>query len=521
MKRLLAIALLLASSTAIADWELLGTGTAFVVNKDYALTAAHVLKGCDGVSIRYRHKEIEVEIAALDSSNDLGLLLLEKPLEQTAKFRGGKNIRLGATVINYGYPLTGELSDHAKIARGEINSLAGLGNDSRVFQYDASTQPGNSGGPVLDQSGNVVGVVSHRYTEEPGINFAVKSYVAEGFLSANGVDYERAESIQKLETPDIAEMAETFTVSVDCWGDSPGLEQPPDKVPLGDTGAPIVIPVHNWSSQVVMAYVIGQLFEKLGYSVWYEAHDSQSVYEYIRRGDVTISHEVWEGTFALSFNAALEKGGLIDAGTHAAITLEEVGVPQWVIDRNLCPGLPNWTALKNCRYVFATPDSGGRGRILDGPQSWHGMEYVDRVEALLGDTWVVKFAGNAAALWADHAAAKREGRATLTFNWSPNFTDAEGFVFIEWPPYYPGCRKQDGGNSKCGSPRRWLKKAAWSGMPAKWPAAYRAFTRISFTKKMIGTMASYVDINNMEHSDAARRWIYENENVWSTWLYGP
>ncbi len=77
MKRLIPILLLLVSSTAMADWELLGTGTAFVVNKDYALTAAHVLEDCDGVSIRHRHKEIEVEIAALDSSNDLGLLLLD------------------------------------------------------------------------------------------------------------------------------------------------------------------------------------------------------------------------------------------------------------------------------------------------------------------------------------------------------------------------------------------------------------------------------------------------------------
>ena len=58
------------------------------------------------------------------------------------------------------------------------------------------------------------------------------------------------------------------------------------------------------------------------------------------------------------------------------------------------------------------------------------------------------------------ASAKKEGRGTITFNWTPNFTDADGFAFIEWPPYYPGCRKQDGGDSKCGSPKGWLKKAA-------------------------------------------------------------
>ena len=226
MKRLFAIALLFVSSTAMGDWKLISTGTAFVVNKNYALTAAHVLEDCDGASIRHKHKEIDTDIAALDVTNDLGLLLLSEPLEHTAKFRGGKSIRLGDTVVNYGYPLFGELSDHAKISRGEINSLAGWGNDSRHIQYDAATQPGNSGGPVLDLSGNVVGIVSaglsKKYAEQSGhiaqnVNFAVKSYVAEGFLSANGVDFERAESKEEMRTADIAEKAERFTVLVGCW----------------------------------------------------------------------------------------------------------------------------------------------------------------------------------------------------------------------------------------------------------------------------------------------------------------
>ena len=70
MKRFLAIALLLVSSTAIADWKLISTGTAFVVNKNYAVTAAHVLEDCDAASIRYKHKEIDAEIARLQAICD-------------------------------------------------------------------------------------------------------------------------------------------------------------------------------------------------------------------------------------------------------------------------------------------------------------------------------------------------------------------------------------------------------------------------------------------------------------------
>ena len=180
-------------------------------------------------------------------------------------------------------------------------------------------------------------------------------------------------------------MSRKFTKTLGAMLVSTMLAFGASAVKAADSSAPIVIPTHNWSSQVVMAYVIGGIFESMGNNVEYVSADTQAVYESIRQGDVTISHEVWQSTFGASFYAAMAKGGVIDAGTHAAKTLEEVGVPQWVIDQDLCPGLPNWEALKNCKDVFATADSGGKGRILEGPQSWHGQEYPDRVEALLGD----------------------------------------------------------------------------------------------------------------------------------------
>ena len=139
-----------------------------------------------------------------------------------------------------------------------------------------------------------------------------------------------------------------------------------------DSKKPIRIPTHNWSSQVVMAYVIGGIFESMGNNVEYVPADSQAVYESIRIGDVDISHEVWESAFGKSFTTALDAGGLLDWGDHEARTLEDMGYPNWVAAK--CPGLPDWTALKNpdCAKNFVTPDSGGKGRMLEGPQTWHG-----------------------------------------------------------------------------------------------------------------------------------------------------
>ena len=81
-----------------------------------------------------------------------------------------------------------------------------------------------------------------------------------------------------------------------------------------------------------------------------------------------------------------------------------------------------------------------------------------------------------------------------------------------------------GGNpnmtNDCGSPAGgYLKKAAWYMMPVKWPAAYKVLSRINFTTFMVGTMSKLVDTDEMEYEDAAAKWIEENEDVWSPWLY--
>ena len=291
-------------------------------------------------------------------------------------------------------------------------------------------------------------------------------------------------------------------------------------VQAADSKKPTRIPTHNWSSQVVMAYVIGGIIEDMGGNVEYVPADSQAVYESIRIGDVDISHEVWESAFGKSFTTALDAGGLLDWGDHEARTLEDMGYPNWVTDKGLCPGLPDWTALKNpdCAKNFVTPDSDGKGRMLEGPQTWHGDLIPQRIDALgLGNLWWVKFAGSADALWAELAAAKKEGRGTIIFNWTPNFTDGAGFTFIDFPPYSAGCRPEDGGDGKCGSPDGYLKKAVNADWTKTHPAAAKMFKRLSFSTGQIGAMAALVDVDKMTHEDAGKKWLADNESVWKAW----
>ncbi len=284
----------------------------------------------------------------------------------------------------------------------------------------------------------------------------------------------------------------------------------------------IIIPTHNWSSQIVMSHVVGQLFEKLGCNVEYTSTDSQAVYESVRIGDATIELEVWEGSFATSFNAALDKGGIIDAGAHEAVTREEWWYPSYVEEH--CPGLPDWEALNGCAAKFSRPDSSGKGVYVDGPVEW--LHDVARIDAL-GMNFKQINVGSSAALWAELESAAKKNEPIVMFNWSPNFTDAlYGGKFIEFPAFDEKCKTDAswGVNSEatndCGSPAGgYLKKAAWHGMPTKWPSAYKALTRISFDTNQIGSMAVLVDIDELEHEDAAAKWIAENKATWDPWLY--
>ncbi|MCP5088649.1 MAG: ABC transporter substrate-binding protein [Rhodobacteraceae bacterium] len=288
-----------------------------------------------------------------------------------------------------------------------------------------------------------------------------------------------------------------------------------------DSSDPIVIPIHNWSSQIVMSHVVGQIFTGMGNNVEFVTTDSQAVYESVRLGDVTLELEVWEGAFGASFRTALEKGGLHDAGTHDAVTREDWWYPMWT--KEACPGLPSWEALNDCASVFATPETGDKGRYLDGPVDWlkHGAE---RVEALDMNFQVIN-AGSAAALWAEIGAAEADKKPVVVFNWTPNFAEAVWpGEFVEFPEWVEGCDSDPsvGVNPDalydCGNPATgYLKIAAWDGMEGKWPAAYKALTNISFTNPQIAEMAKLVDVDEMEPEDAAAAWLEANGDVWMGW----
>ncbi len=230
-------ALLLAKLREMARQQTLAlesTGTGFVVSAEgHVLTNHHVVEGCAEVRTPASGAGPEpFAVVALDAYNDLAVVRLSPITDMlvvtvVASFREGRGVRPGDGVVAVGFPLHGLLASGVNVTTGTVSALAGIRDDIRYLQITAPVQPGNSGGPLLDMSGNVVGVVVGKLdalavAEVTGdipqnVNFAIKDSVARAFLDAQGIDYETAPAERALDAADVGELARRFTVLLECW----------------------------------------------------------------------------------------------------------------------------------------------------------------------------------------------------------------------------------------------------------------------------------------------------------------
>ena len=174
---------------------------------------------------------------------------------------------------------------------------------------------------------------------------------------------------------------------------------------------PIKVITNNWTSQLVLSNVVGQLLQQMGYNVEYTSSDTQLQYTALTNGDMDFQVEVWEGSQAESFDKALAAGA-VDYGAHEAVTREEWWYPKYVKD--VCPGLPDWKALDACAAKFATAETGGKGRFVGPPADW-GKHYSERIQSLKMNFQEVPV-GQAATLWAELQAAVDRKEPVVLFN---------------------------------------------------------------------------------------------------------
>jgi serine protease Do len=224
-----------------------GTGSGFFVSKvGHVITNAHVVKGCNKVTVGDNaNKQVPAEIINTDGSNDLALLklsplemasaesksLIQKlsivvvPLASKGLLRS-EDVRLGEKVLVAGYPFGDVFSNTIKVTSGIVSATRGAGDDSGQFQLDAAVQPGNSGGPIYDSGGNIVGVVISQLDKlkvakaigslPENVNFGIKASTVRQFLISSGLPSKKSEQTEEKSTEQLAEIAQNQALMVMC-----------------------------------------------------------------------------------------------------------------------------------------------------------------------------------------------------------------------------------------------------------------------------------------------------------------
>ena len=199
-------------------------GSGFIVSAaGHVLTNHHVVFGCDELSIRRPgHAEARAELIAWNESSDLALLrIASNGAFSPARFRSNLPPGTGEEVATFGYP--GEFRHGSTFTTGVVTSLSGFGGHLGEFQFNAEIDAGSSGSPILDRSGNVIGIATSSLSvgsgdEEPvNVNYGIRGFIAQVFLKMHNVSFAQERSGTELSWVEIAEDAQSHILEVGCY----------------------------------------------------------------------------------------------------------------------------------------------------------------------------------------------------------------------------------------------------------------------------------------------------------------
>lgn len=204
------------------------SGTGFFVSLNgHVVTNHHVVDNCGTLHIVDTNGGMAAARLVRSSKvDDLALLQSNLKPVSVASFRDSARINQGETVIAYGYPLSGILASSGNVSSGLVTALSGIGDNPRQMQISAPVQPGNSGGPLSDATGAVIGVVVSKLNAlvvarilddiPQNINFAIKLSAVADLLGAAGIDYKIANASKELSITEITRQMKTYTVRIQC-----------------------------------------------------------------------------------------------------------------------------------------------------------------------------------------------------------------------------------------------------------------------------------------------------------------
>ena len=202
------------------------TGSGFAIADGYIATNYHVTEGAKTITIRGIDGNMERRfvgyVVASDKDNDISILkIIDKDFKgmETIPYKiGNTSVSVGDDVFVLGYPMTTTMGEEVKLTNGIISSSTGYKGDQSMYQISAAVQPGNSGGPLFNSEGVVIGIVCGKHAEGENVNYAVKISNLNRLLSSSGFDIKLANS-NKLSRKDLSRQvkkAKNFVYLIEC-----------------------------------------------------------------------------------------------------------------------------------------------------------------------------------------------------------------------------------------------------------------------------------------------------------------
>ena len=208
------------------DIRPVASGTGFAINEEGSIiTNNHVVDGCEAVKVHHKGETYTSTMIAKDVINDLAIIKVDFKPNYFFTLKEQDPSILDEIVVA-GYPFGMQISSNVKVTKGIVSSLAGIGNNYSQIQIDAALQPGNSGGPIIDLEGNLVGVAVSKLdlmtiVEDYGVvpedtNFGIKSNVVKNLLLGNSVNFSSSKDYRSNKT-DLVEKINESTFFLSCW----------------------------------------------------------------------------------------------------------------------------------------------------------------------------------------------------------------------------------------------------------------------------------------------------------------
>jgi glycine betaine/proline transport system substrate-binding protein len=185
---------------------------------------------------------------------------------------------------------------------------------------------------------------------------------------------------------------------------------------IPESEGPLVLGKLDWTGQEITMEVAGEILRRMGYTVEFVTTTNVPLFQAVADGEIHGYLEQWLVTTRHQFKEMVGKGQLEDLGLLGLVGQEGWFYPPYV--ESLCPGLPNWEALKNCAAIFATPETAPKGRVVDYPEEWTSetSKWIDA----FGLDLVAVAAGGEGAIMAEVKSAVARNEPVLVF-WVPTW----------------------------------------------------------------------------------------------------